>query len=251
MKPNNDSGATNTLENEKSEQNNEHSLITVLGLYLKSSGIAISDGAIRDLPETSYNEFDAVQAVNALKLLNFDASFGKVKFRRIFKLKFENLICFDHSGTAFLLEQGAGKDSFTLTKHEYGEIVSTQITKAELKAIFSEYAIISVRQLGESTEKSDRNWFFGSLAKGKFLYFQVIFAASVSNFLGLSTSLFIMVVYDRVVPNEAIESLIALTVGVAIALGFDLIIKCFEHILLIKQAVAQTIECRDFFLISC
>ena len=62
MKPNNDSGATNTLENEKSEQNNEHSLITVLGLYLKSSGIAISDGAIRDLPETSYNEFDAVQA---------------------------------------------------------------------------------------------------------------------------------------------------------------------------------------------
>ena len=34
-----------------------------------------------------------------------------------------------------------------------------------------------------------------------------------------------MVVYDRVVPNEAIESLIALTVGVAIALGFDLVIK--------------------------
>ena len=34
-----------------------------------------------------------------------------------------------------------------------------------------------------------------------------------------------MVVYDRVVPNEAIESLIALTVGVSIALGFDFIIK--------------------------
>lgn len=34
-----------------------------------------------------------------------------------------------------------------------------------------------------------------------------------------------MVVYDRVVPNEAIESLIALTIGVLIALGFDFIIK--------------------------
>ena len=34
-----------------------------------------------------------------------------------------------------------------------------------------------------------------------------------------------MVVYDRVVPNEAIESLIALTVGVLIALGFEFILK--------------------------
>ena len=225
MKPNNNSGEINTLENEKSEQKNERSLISVLGVFLKSNGIAISDGAIRDLPETSYNQFDVVQAVNALKLLKFDASFGKLKFRRIFKLKLASLICFDHSGTAFLLDQGAGKDSFTLTKHEYGEIVSLKITRAELKEIFDGYAIIAMRKLGETSEKSDKNWFFGSLAKGKFLYFQVIFAASVSNFLGLSTSLFIMVVYDRVVPNEAIESLIALTVGVAIALGFDLVIK--------------------------
>jgi ATP-binding cassette subfamily C protein LapB len=50
-------------------------------------------------------------------------------------------------------------------------------------------------------------------------------AAALTNFLGLSTSLFIMVVYDRVVPNEAIESLIALTIGVLIALGFDFVIK--------------------------
>ena len=56
-------------------------------------------------------------------------------------------------------------------------------------------------------------------------YGQVILAAALTNFLGLSTSLFIMVVYDRVVPNEAIESLIALTIGVLIALGFDFIIK--------------------------
>ena len=34
-----------------------------------------------------------------------------------------------------------------------------------------------------------------------------------------------MVVYDRVVPNQAIESLIALTIGVLLALGFDFLIK--------------------------
>jgi len=34
-----------------------------------------------------------------------------------------------------------------------------------------------------------------------------------------------MVVYDRVLPNEAMESLIALTFGVGIALFFDFLIK--------------------------
>jgi ATP-binding cassette subfamily C protein LapB len=47
----------------------------------------------------------------------------------------------------------------------------------------------------------------------------------LANFLGLTTSIFIMVVYDRVLPNEATESLIALTIGVGIALLFDFLIK--------------------------
>ena len=47
----------------------------------------------------------------------------------------------------------------------------------------------------------------------------------VSNFLSLTTALFTMTVYDRVIPNGAFESLIALSIGVIIALGFDFLIK--------------------------
>ena len=50
-------------------------------------------------------------------------------------------------------------------------------------------------------------------------------AAMVSNFLSLSTALFTMTVYDRVIPNGAFESLIALSIGVVIALSFDFLIK--------------------------
>jgi len=85
--------------------------------------------------------------------------------------------------------------------------------------------ILARRNYSVSATKGKNDWFWGSLAQGKWLYVQVLFAAAITNFLGLSTSLFIMVVYDRVVPNEAIESLIALTIGVLIALGFDFIIK--------------------------
>ena len=81
----------------------------------------------------------------------------------------------------------------------------------------------AILQKDKKLKKID--WFWSSLKQSKWTYGQVILAAAVSNFLGLSTSLFIMVVYDRVVPNQAIESLIALTIGVLIALGFDFLIK--------------------------
>ncbi|MCC6006438.1 MAG: type I secretion system permease/ATPase [Rhodobacteraceae bacterium] len=69
------------------------------------------------------------------------------------------------------------------------------------------------------------HWFWSTLGENRWMYAQVVLAAMVANFLSLSTSIFIMVVYDRVLPNEAVESLLALTFGVGMALVFDLIIK--------------------------
>ena len=53
----------------------------------------------------------------------------------------------------------------------------------------------------------------------------ILIAAALSNVLGLATSLFVMVVYDRVLPNEASESLYALAAGVGLAVIFDTILK--------------------------
>jgi ATP-binding cassette subfamily C protein LapB len=50
-------------------------------------------------------------------------------------------------------------------------------------------------------------------------------AAVLTNFLSITVSIFTMVVYDRILPNEAIDSLIALTIGVVIAISFDFFIK--------------------------
>jgi ATP-binding cassette, subfamily C, bacterial LapB len=77
---------------------------------------------------------------------------------------------------------------------------------------------------------NDGHWFWSALSSNRWIYTQVILAAALTNFLGLSTSLFIMVVYDRVLPNEAIESLIALTIGVGIALLFDFLVKTLRSV---------------------
>ncbi|MBF9054975.1 type I secretion system permease/ATPase [Rhodobacterales bacterium LSUCC1028] len=68
-------------------------------------------------------------------------------------------------------------------------------------------------------------WILSPLKESKWAYGQVFLAALLINFLALSTSIFTMVVYDRVLPNNATESLVALTIGVSIALAFDVILK--------------------------
>ncbi|MEM6834722.1 MAG: type I secretion system permease/ATPase [Pseudomonadota bacterium] len=71
----------------------------------------------------------------------------------------------------------------------------------------------------------DKHWLWGPLKANKRIYIQVILAAAFVNILSLGTSLFTMVVYDRVIPNNAVESLIALTIGMLIALSADFVLR--------------------------
>lgn len=68
-------------------------------------------------------------------------------------------------------------------------------------------------------------WLVEPLAENWWSYAQVAVAAVVINVLGLAISFFSMVVYDRVLPTNATASLIALAVGVALAIGFDFTVK--------------------------
>lgn len=68
-------------------------------------------------------------------------------------------------------------------------------------------------------------WILQPLLANRGLYVQVGLAAVMINLLSLATSLFSMTVYDRVVPNNATESLIALTVAIAVILLADFVLK--------------------------
>lgn len=70
-----------------------------------------------------------------------------------------------------------------------------------------------------------KHWLLGPLLGNSRVYGQTILAAFFVNLLGLISSFFIMTVYDRVIPNNAMESLIALTIGVLFAHLFDFVLK--------------------------
>ena len=68
-------------------------------------------------------------------------------------------------------------------------------------------------------------WFWGNLFRFVPIYRHVLLASLVINVLALATSLFVMNVYDRVIPNNATETLWVMAVGVMIAIFFDFLLK--------------------------
>ncbi|MEG3639148.1 type I secretion system permease/ATPase [Magnetococcus sp. PR-3] len=68
-------------------------------------------------------------------------------------------------------------------------------------------------------------WFRTVLFRFKSLYLHVAVASLVGNLLGIVSSLYVMNVYDRVIPNQAEITLLALSIGVTVAYLFDFLLK--------------------------
>ncbi|HTU12461.1 MAG TPA: type I secretion system permease/ATPase [Allosphingosinicella sp.] len=68
-------------------------------------------------------------------------------------------------------------------------------------------------------------WLMEPMRANKSTYWKVAVAAVFINIFGLLTSLFTMTVYDRVVPNNATSSLVALSIGFGIVVIFDFVLK--------------------------
>tara|TARA_B110000003_G_C16644234_1_gene531381 strand:- start:1028 stop:2722 length:1695 start_codon:yes stop_codon:yes gene_type:complete len=71
----------------------------------------------------------------------------------------------------------------------------------------------------------NEHWFWSKVFFHKAIYWRVGLAGGMVNFLSIASSIFIMVVYDRVIPNGAFSSLYALTIGMLIVLLFDFVLR--------------------------
>ena len=68
-------------------------------------------------------------------------------------------------------------------------------------------------------------WLMEPIRRNRGVYAKVALAAVMINLFGLVTSLFTMTVYDRVVPNNATSSLVALSIGLLVIVVFDFVLK--------------------------
>ena len=101
----------------------------------------------------------------------------------------------------------------------------------ELSALYSGYAFF-VRPIARVDDRAGpaeidtgRNWFWGAFWRNRTLYSEVVVAAIIINLFGVAGSIFIMNVYDRVVPNKALDTLWVLAAGIMIVYFFDFMLK--------------------------
>lgn len=77
----------------------------------------------------------------------------------------------------------------------------------------------------DAIRTNKKHWFWGVIAENRSLYRHVLLAALLINIFALAMPLFVMNVYDRVVPNHATETLWVLASGVFLAISADMILR--------------------------
>lgn len=92
-----------------------------------------------------------------------------------------------------------------------------------LRSDYSGHAIF-VHPLTDQRKK-DRHWFWGVIRDNRVTYRKVLVAALFINLFGLVGPLFIMNVYDRVIPNNAIETGWVLGIAALVIFGFDFLMR--------------------------
>lgn len=105
------------------------------------------------------------------------------------------------------------------------------VSLEELEKQYFGFSILLKKQLNFKENDSalssvkESHWLWGSVKIVRDVYRDVIIASLLINLFVLSTPLFTMNVYDRVIPNNAKDTLWLLAIGVVVIYGIDIVLK--------------------------
>ena len=165
----------------------------------------------------------------ALKRAGFSTRSFHQKITDLSSLLFPAVLLLKSGGALVVLEKYDEKSYALALPHAGGGAVLAKLE--ELQALCSGEIIVAKpfykpANTQEQTAKPDNtHWFFGGIKAVARDYAFVALAAAFINLLALASPLFTMNVYDRVLPNSAFPTLWVLTLGIAGALLFDLLLK--------------------------
>ncbi len=99
------------------------------------------------------------------------------------------------------------------------------LQKYDQRVIYAEPAFDFTQRTQEVTATSSQHWFLSTLKEAIPVYGEVLLASFLVNLFALASPLFVMNVYDRVVPNYATDTLWVLASGIAIVILFDVLLR--------------------------
>lgn len=131
---------------------------------------------------------------------------------------------------ACILLEISQNDKARIIQPEMGSGI-TEIDSNTLKKEYSGYTIF-IRPSFQFTSRSSesaapvpKHWFWSVMWKAWPIYSEVIFASLLVNLFAMAVPLFVMNVYDRVIPNFAVTTLWVLVSGIFMVFAFDLVLR--------------------------
>lgn len=211
-------------------------IINNLSLVTKCLGYTLSpEILLAQTKRTESKSFDYTSLASVLNSHQFDNQIIEIDLHKIptIAAPFLVLLANNESVVISKIEDGEhGRHFEILTEEGLRQTLSVQ----DLAANYSGYSWFIKRNIRSETrseiDKYETSGFWKVIWRYKKYYYQVIIASFVINLLALISSLYVMNVYDRVIPNQAYETLWVLTIGVVLAIGFEFLAKMLRSYLL-------------------
>ncbi len=161
--------------------------------------------------------------------VGLQAKISRARVRDLVPLELPAILLLKN-GSPIVLTGGNHKDGYVVvlpTSPEAFVVLAAELednyagTCIEIKPVFA----AADDDANTSTPAKSGAWFWGVVKQYKRSYTTVVLAAIMINLIALASPLFFMNVYDRVIPNKAMETLWVFVVGLVIALLFDVLLK--------------------------
>jgi len=133
-----------------------------------------------------------------------------------------------------LVGKDAADENFKILMPETG-MGEKIVTRAELSELYTGYTIfvrpkyrLEKKSLDDLSLGSGKNWFWGTVFKSWRIYRDVLVASFLINVFGLASPFFVLIVYDRVIPNNAVETLWVLAIGITVIYFFAVLMRALR-----------------------
>lgn len=155
----------------------------------------------------------------------------KRPLRRISQLQLPAVLLLHNREACILTELSADGGKLRILLPEAGAGQKT-VTLEQLEKLYSGYAIfvrpkfrLSNGAISELAPEANRKWFWGTIFASWRIYRDVLVASLLINIFALSSTFYILNVYDRVIPNSAFETLWVLSIGIAVVYLFSVVMQ--------------------------
>ncbi|MCW8931622.1 MAG: type I secretion system permease/ATPase [Gammaproteobacteria bacterium] len=169
--------------------------------------------------------------IRATKRANLESKIVYRPIKRIPTLVLPVILVLEDNQACILEKVDLKNNQAKIIQPVSSEHTSITISIDELSQMYSGFAFFITEEFQFDSRSPEvlvthnKHWFWGTIWNSAGIYRDVLLASFFINLFVIANPLFVMNIYDRVVPNNAIETLWVMATGVSLVFFFDFILK--------------------------